>query len=345
MELLDRYLQAVRKHLPWKRQEDIIAELRTNLESQLDEKQDELGRPMTPAEAETWIMKLGSPMQMASHYQPQRYLIGPTVFPSYLHVLRLASTWAAVLYLLVNAINLFTGTTLHGTAVASVIFNLPFVLVEVAAWVTLVFAGIEFTAAHFPDKCPNIGGFHAKWSPRDLPPLQPIETPNGKRRTYAQAMAEAAFGFVVLGWLLLVPQNPYLMFGPGVAYLNASPYLLAPVWMTAYWWIVGLNAVQLTWRCLDLLRGTWQRPDLAQHIIFKSVGLVPLLILANAHDRIYLLLKRPDIDSASYGATVQGANQGIHTLILILCVIVSAQLAWDIAQSIIEVTRKRATSS
>ena len=55
MELLDRYLQAVRKHLPWQRQEDILAELRANLESQLDEKQGELGRPLTPTEAEEWI--------------------------------------------------------------------------------------------------------------------------------------------------------------------------------------------------------------------------------------------------------------------------------------------------
>ena len=29
MELLDRYLQAVKKHLPWKRQDDIIAELKS----------------------------------------------------------------------------------------------------------------------------------------------------------------------------------------------------------------------------------------------------------------------------------------------------------------------------
>jgi len=51
MELLDRYLQAVRKHLPWKRQDDIIAELRANLESQLEEKEAELGRSLTPMES------------------------------------------------------------------------------------------------------------------------------------------------------------------------------------------------------------------------------------------------------------------------------------------------------
>lgn len=38
MELLDRYLEAVRKHLPWRGQDDILAELKANLESQLDEK-------------------------------------------------------------------------------------------------------------------------------------------------------------------------------------------------------------------------------------------------------------------------------------------------------------------
>jgi len=42
---LDRYLQAVKKHLPSRRQDDIIAELRANMESQLEDKEAELGRP------------------------------------------------------------------------------------------------------------------------------------------------------------------------------------------------------------------------------------------------------------------------------------------------------------
>jgi len=52
MELLDRYLEAVRKHLPWKRQDDLLAELRANLEEQLEDKESALGRPMTGEEAE-----------------------------------------------------------------------------------------------------------------------------------------------------------------------------------------------------------------------------------------------------------------------------------------------------
>lgn len=51
MELLDRYLQAVKKHLPLQRQDDIIAELKANLEAQLEDKEGALGRPLSKAEA------------------------------------------------------------------------------------------------------------------------------------------------------------------------------------------------------------------------------------------------------------------------------------------------------
>jgi hypothetical protein len=345
MELLDRYLQAVRKRLPWKRQEDIIAELRANLESQLDEKQGELGRSMTPAEAEAWIMQLGSPTQMASPYQAQQYLIGPAVFPAYLNVLRLVSLWTVVVYVLVSAVDAVLGTANSGPALAKAVLQMPFVLVQVAAWVTLVFAAIEFAATRCPEKCRSIAGFGTKWTPRDLPPLEPDAVPGRKRRSYALAMTEVAFGFVVLAWLLALPQHPYLMFGPGEAIVQSFPYHLAPIWMTAYWWIIGLNAVQLAWRCVDLLRGTWQKHDRAQHAVSKSVALVPLLILASVRDLQYVLLKRPELDLAQYGQRLAQINQSVHTAILVLCVIVCAQLAWDIAQAMIEAARKRATAS
>jgi hypothetical protein len=344
MELLDRYLQAVRKHLPWKRQDDIIAELRANLESQLEEREAELGRPMNDAEAETWIGQLSSPFQMAAHYQPQQYLIGPAVFPAYLHILRLACVWAAVVYTIVSVTNAVLAKSFNGAGLAEAVLQLPLVLIQVVAWITLVFAAIEFTAARFPGKCPNISSFRAKWSPRDLPPLEPAALTGKKRRTYGLAVTEAAFGFLALCWLLLVPQYPFLMFGPGVAFLHASPYRLAPVWMTAYWWIVGINAVQLAWRCVNLLRGSWQRPDRAQNIVVDVLGLIPLAMLANLHDRLYVLLKSPELDLAQYGLTLDQANQGIHVVMLLLCVIVSAQLAWEITQVILAAVRKRAAA-
>ena len=74
MELLDRYLQAVKRHLPWERQDDIIAELRANLEAQLEDKEAELGRPLTKEEAEQWLKQMGAPIQVAA------LLSAPAVF-------------------------------------------------------------------------------------------------------------------------------------------------------------------------------------------------------------------------------------------------------------------------
>jgi hypothetical protein len=341
MELLDRYLQAVRKHLPWQRQDDIIAELRANLESQLEDRQAELGRDLTPGEAEDWIRQLGSPVQMASHYQPQQYLIGPAVYPFYLYVLRLAGIWTVIVYIIVSTITLVVGPSASGGAIAEAALRLPFILMQTAAWTTLAFAAIEFTAVRYPQMCPPIAGLYGKWSPRDLPPLEPAVAGGKKRRSYATAVADVVFGFIFLGWLLLVPKYPFLMFGPGVAILRASPFRVNPQWVTFYWWIVGLNAIQLAWRCTDLIRGTWQNPGRSLHFVSKFFGLVPLVVLAALPGHIYVLLRHPEVDQARYGTTVEAWNNGIHIGLQLLCVIVAAQLAWDIAQAVLDQRRSR----
>lgn len=338
MELLDRYLQAVKKHLPWQRQEDIIAELRANLESQLEERQDELGRPLTPAEEEQWVRGLGSPVQMAAHYQPQQYLIGPAIYPVYLYVLRLASMWAIIIYTIVSTITIVLGSP-SMRAVSEAALRLPGILIQTAGWITLVFAAIEFFAARYPEKCPQIAGFHARWTPGDLPPLAPAAQ-GKKRRSYAHAVTEVIFGFVLLGWLLLVPEYPFLMFGPGVAYIHASPFHPTAIWITFYWVVVGLNAIQLAWKCMELLRGSWQRPNRLREIVSKSFGLIGLLVLVNAPDGLYLVLKHPETDLARYGQTLNTFNHLIHQGLLLVSAIVTLQLVWEIGKAIFESWRE-----
>ena len=52
MELLERYLQAVKFWLPKEQKQDIIAELSEDLHSQIEEKEAELGRKLTAIEVE-----------------------------------------------------------------------------------------------------------------------------------------------------------------------------------------------------------------------------------------------------------------------------------------------------
>jgi hypothetical protein len=343
MEFLDRYLEAVRKHLPWQRQDDIIAELRANLEAQLEEKEAALGRPLTQAEAEAWLKQLGSPMQMAAPYQPQQFLIGPAIFPIYRNVMKIALTWAAAIYCIANGVALLIKEP-HMIDWAHVVANAPFVLLTTAAWVTLVFAGIEYAVAHQHLKLPAVFPPSVAWSLASLPPLGTRTDGAKKPKSFAGAVAEEIFGFLFLVWLLLIPGHPYLLMGPGAYFLNSLPYHLAPVWVPVFWCAVAVNVLQLAWNGENLIRGTWQKPQPLLHYASKAIGLIPLVLLLAAPDRAAILLKHPALDQARYGATLLTINTSIHWSVAMICAIVSIQLIWDIGQSILNANRKRAAA-
>jgi hypothetical protein len=341
MDLLDRYLQAVTKHLPWQRQDDIVAELRANLESQLEDKEAELGRPLTAPEVEAWLKQIGPPMQVAARYQPQQYLIGPSVFPTYIYVLKMACSWALIIYAIVNAVELMTAPQGVSAAIEALV-RIPGVLFTVAAWVTLVFAGFEFAVARGIAKLAPGTCTPADWSPSALPPAEEMVAKLKKRRSHAQAVAEVVFGFLFLIWLLLIPQHPYLWLGPGALYFKASPYALAPVWMQFYWCVVALNALQLAWHSVDLWRGTWRRPQPVKKAVTGIFGLIPLAILLAERGQAYVVLKNPAMDHAYANMPLASINEWIFRIALLIFVIAVATLAWEIGKASVKAYRKRA---
>ena len=340
MELLDRYLQAVRKYLPTRRQDDIIAELRANMESQIEDRESELGRPLTRGEMEDLLRKMGSPVIVASRYQPQQYLIGPSLFPLYLYVLRLVVLWTLIIYSIVIAVVLPLASPDHSDIAASLL-RTPGVLINVAAWVTLVFVAFEFFAARYPEKCPPLTCLADNWNPSSLPPLEKADVTGRKPRSFTQAVAEVVVGFLMMAWLLLIPSHPFLLMGPGVVVLRVAPYQLAPVWWTFYWWIVGLNVLQLAWKTIDLARGQWQQPAPIRQIIFKAVGVIPIALLLSVRDHIYVVLKNPSADQLRYGHNLDVINNSIHLGFSVICAIVVVQLAWEICQIVWNAYRLR----
>ncbi len=344
MELLDRYLQSVKKHLPWERQDDIIAELRANLEAQLEDKEAELGRPLTKEEAEQWIKQLGSPIQVAARYQRQQYLIGPRVFPTYAYILRLVLTWATLIYVIANAVTIAVSNQ-GGEAILRAALRLPWIWFLNAAIVTLIFAVIEQTGAHFPEKLDKFGPLTepmtAQWSPLDLPPVAAEQPDWAKPRSFTRALLQVFSGGVLLAYVLLVPHYPFLLFGPGEWYLKSLPYQLAPVWWTFYWCLVGINVFELAWHVVELVRGAWQRPKSgARHIAMNSLSLIPLAVLLMAPNHTLFLLKNPT-DAAKLGGTLAAANSGVLKGLAIVAAIVVIKLLWRVVQTSLEAYRKR----
>lgn len=350
MELLDRYLQAVQRHLPWKRQDDIIAELRANLEAQLEDKEAELGRTLTKEEAEEWLKQLGSPLQVAARYQRPQYLIGPALFPTYSFVLRLVLTWTTAIYVIASVVTIAAkglgAGALAGISLLHVVLQLPWIWLINAAITTMIFAAVELAGARFPEKFralgPVAGPVTAPWSPLDLPPVGAGGGDWAKPRSFTRALLQVLSGCLFLAWLLLVPYYPFLLLGPGAWYLHALPYQLAPVWWTFYWLLVSFNAFELAWKIVDLARGAWQRrPSRARQLAMHSLSLIPLCVLLAAPNHLLFLLKNPPTDATAYGATVASANKGVLQAVSILVAIVMLQLLWGIGRASLDAYRKR----
>ena len=87
-ELLKRYLLGVQKELGGKEREDIAAEIESYIGDLLEERFGS-AKEIGTEELETVLKEMGAPRKVARQYGPQRYLIGPRLFPVYWLVLRI----------------------------------------------------------------------------------------------------------------------------------------------------------------------------------------------------------------------------------------------------------------
>lgn len=243
MELLDRYLQAVRFWLPRSsRQEDLLAELGEDLRSQIEDKETELGRPLDPAQMSAILKRCGSPMMVAGRLGPQRHLIGPALFPIYEFVLKMVLLWILlpVFIFIVGPVNLAQGGGRWGAAVLATFADLWSGLFIAAGIITLVFAMVERTSAHLGAEC--------KWDPLKLPPVRKDEP----KPTLLKAVCDLGVNIFGLVWLLLLPHYPFLILGPAAAVLKAGPML-----HTLYLPLVLLSSVALVRSGIILARPHW----------------------------------------------------------------------------------------
>lgn len=338
MELLERYLQAVRRHLRWKRQDDIIAELRANLESQLEDREAELGRKLTNAEIEAWLKQMGSPLQMAARYQPQPYLIGPALFPIYRYVLRLALGWCAAIFAIAKTVEIVANGR-GGDAWVGAALQLLWILFINAAVVTLVFVVLERSRVKIPEKFAQGAAMGNHWPQAVASPFDSRPQGRKKPKTYAQAVIEVIFGWLVLVWMLLVPHYPVLLMGPGVVVLTLSPFKLAAVWWTFYWCIVLLNAGELAWHTVDLLQERWQGPHPARRLVEQALGLVPLMVVLAAPARVLIVLKDPA--DLSHAAALTQINLWTYRGFAVIAAIVFLQLASMAVRMSLDAYRRR----
>jgi len=311
MELLDRYLQAVKFWLPKKQQDDIIRELSANLSSEMEDKAEELGHPLTLDEQSAVLKQHGHPLMVASRYWSQNYLIGPTLFPIYLWTLKGSLAIFFVVYAIVVVAAMAGGKDPVGEAIGGLV-RLPGAALPAIAWITLAFVAGEFVINRFhvldKTKC--------DWNPKSLPPV--VKPSQQKPLKLATVIATTVFG--IFGLAIL--KAPNLMFGPAGIFLAFGPGILSFFSVFAARFVAGVAA---DW--VALLRPEWTLFRSTAQLALRGVDIVIIYFLSKVGNWIVLTEQAQPREQWAAGVSI--ANLCIYLALRTSLVILSLVFAWE----------------
>ncbi len=318
MELVDRYLFAVGRYLPKGRRADILAELRANILALAEDREQELGRSLTLEEEEAILKQHGHPMLVAARYLPQQYLIGPAVFPFYLYVMKFAFPWVLLLYVIAHAAGLVVEPITVERIVDIVLGFVPVAFYS-AAWITLVFALMEFATARYMKDSRVLYA----WSPRKLP------VPEPEIERHSHPIFDFIGSLFTLAFLLVVREHPFLVLGPGIVFLNT--FRPAPVWITVYEIAIVFVSVQLVFKFFAIFSAMVRQWRVAIDLATKAGAIVIIAYLIHAKEYVVLA---GGSDTAALQKAVQSINKAMYLGWKVLLVILSLQLLWEVGKRV-----------
>ena len=206
MDMIEDYLRAVSRLLPKAKRDDIIAELRDEILTRIEAKEDELSRKLTPDETEDLLRDFGHPIVVAARYRegPQ-YCVGPALYPFWMFAVRLAIIIEVCASVIVLITRIFSGGNVGAAFAAAIGSGITGTMTligfaTIAAWIVEK-QGIDITRfrqwrvrdLRFLDLAPwdleDIGDWFERQS-------NSKQRQDGMRR----AAADAAAGYGPYGW-------------------------------------------------------------------------------------------------------------------------------------------------
>lgn len=232
MDLLDRYLGAIGRHLPEAQKADVTAELRDVLLSQIEDEEARLGRAQTGVELEAMLIRFGHPLTVSGRYRKIQHLIGPEVFPFWWAGLKMSLMIVAGLYVVLAILTVVGGedAALVGDRTAP---SLTAALIFALGAVTLVCALIERFGKTV---------LLNRWKPAELPPAK------GSRHSPFERTVDIGIDLVFIFWWIGL-----IRLG-NVSANDALRIELAPVWADWFWPILIFSLYELGANLLALLK-------------------------------------------------------------------------------------------
>jgi hypothetical protein len=274
MDLVERYIEAVKFWLPKKLKEDVAAELTEDIRSQIEEAEQEKGRKLSEDEVAAVLKARGNPLYVASRYLPQHTLIGPELYPLYIFVLKIVAAICFIPPLLGTF--LFDSDARLPNAFASPTYSL---LVSFAI-VTIIFAVIERRGLN-PAKSQN-------WNPKSLRPV--ADRNRIKRSTSVGDIIGCliGIGFFLAGYLSITtyPLVPGLIFADGhisAIGLSRGHVTVSPEWVPYWQFIMVIAIVEIAFAAANLFKPYWTLSRALLRMVLDLVKIAALCWLLQSH--------------------------------------------------------------
>jgi hypothetical protein len=274
MDLIERYVHAVTKHLPANQRLDVANELRATIEDMATDHAK--GSEPKAADIKAALTKLGDPAILANRYgSSKQYLVGPRWYGVYI------TTLVTILSIVVPIMAIITGITTIGQndqAISASIVDAVMGALSVGAsiffWVTIIFALMERLGVD-----PSEAGTASKkaaWKPEDLPAVP-------ANRTIPRA--EAATGIIMNAAVIIM-----LAFSSSLFRSNGDDGSM-PILHPGLWdmWIplfIGLSVLGVALEAWKYLRGMWSVSMVAASIAISVAWIAGFLALIATHDLV-----------------------------------------------------------
>jgi len=213
--------------------DDIAAEVRSNLQSLVEDRATELGREPSLEEMSAILKRHGHPMVVAGRYrdQPGRGLISPELFPFYWFTLRaIFGLWATVRVII--AVFEFQGTATAGSILPRLGRDILLAGFIIAAGVTLLCAAWEYLESKFR--------YSQRWKPESLPRVPPpIRQPQPRPKVQ---LIGGIVWLIFWAMALFLPAMSWVWGGRGVFSPSDAVYA-----MRLPTWLLVLGGISQSW--------------------------------------------------------------------------------------------------
>lgn len=323
MDLIDRYVQRVRHFLPGPRRDDIARELAADLRSEVQEQGGALGHPLGRDEISGILERWGHPLLVSARCQPERYLIGPALFPVCWFVLknvalRYLLPWL-VIPLAVSVLSPGYRAAHPGLAV----------LVPLGTWWSLVIGAVGITTLVFAVLERTQVRLFERWDPRGLPAV----TKKDAIPRFSSIVEIVVGSFFILWWTgnLRLP-----VFGddePRIVLTFTASF-------AAFFWPVLLqSAASLARACVNLFRPWWPVTRTLVHLGINAATAAIAALLLRAGPWV----EASRIDPPAGAEVTRLANWGLYWLFLGIGVIAFMVAVLEDGRRLLRLSAERAS--